>query len=170
MCKIGIQIFTSWLLWLLKKKIAQCQAQNNKYYIHYSFLETSWVKQDSVSCFLSIHQGSTFQQLEKREQMVVNTQCWTWQKIKGNRDGKYAIKWGTNMACWKLIQAELVRWIGAFEGLEVQPQAVNRVFRRRSRKWGRCEVIRPRPTIPTAGLYPVGAAGLGERTPASVQR
>ena len=27
--------------------------------------------------------------------MVVNTQCWNWQKIKGNRDGKCAIKSGT---------------------------------------------------------------------------
>lgn len=27
--------------------------------------------------------------------MVVNTQCWNWQKIKGNRDGKCAVKSGT---------------------------------------------------------------------------
>lgn len=50
--------------------------------------------EDSVSCFLSIHQGSTFQQLEKRKQMVVNTQYWNWQKIKGHGDGKCAVKSG----------------------------------------------------------------------------
>lgn len=50
--------------------------------------------EDSVNCFLSIQQGSTFQQLEKRKQMVVNTQYWNWQKIKGNGDGKCAIKSG----------------------------------------------------------------------------
>lgn len=27
--------------------------------------------------------------------MAVNTQCWNWQKIKGNRDVKCAIKFGT---------------------------------------------------------------------------
>lgn len=64
---------------------------------------------DSVSCFLSIQQGSTFQQLEKRRQMVVNTQHWNWQKIKGNRDGKCAIKLSTDITAGrKLIQAELV--------------------------------------------------------------
>lgn len=58
---------------------------------------------------MSMQQGSTFQQLEKREQMVANTPCWNWQKIKGNRDGKCAVKLGTDiMTGWKLIQAELV--------------------------------------------------------------
>lgn len=26
--------------------------------------------------------------------MVASTQCWNWQKIKGNRDGKCAVKLG----------------------------------------------------------------------------
>lgn len=46
---------------------------------------------------MGVQQGSTFQQLEKRKQMVLNTQCRNWQKIKANRDGKCAVKSGPVM-------------------------------------------------------------------------
>lgn len=99
---------------------------------------------DSVTCSLSIQQGSTFQQLEKGKQMVVNTQCWNWQKIKGNRDGKCAIKLSTDiMAGW--LETDPGR--AGILNREVWEARV--VFR----EMGRCKVIRTKSISPKTELY-----------------
>lgn len=65
--------------------------------------------------------------------MVVNTQYWNWQKIKGNGDGKCAIKSGL-VKYHGRVEADPGRAGDAeqwkCEGPEVQQQPVNRLLGR----------------------------------------